>query len=344
MLSWQGVVRVKRSLEEKILLALCLAGALGIIPFALYRFSQGDWIIGVIDSLIVMMVVAIGYHVWSSGKVRVASIILTFSYMTGMVAVNYVSDLSLIFWAYPTMAAAYFLIRPKEALAVCTLSIIVLIPSIVDRYIAVETAIILITLFLTNIFAYIFACNNSLYQQILTFQAKTDALTGAANRVSFEHDTQKAIYLYRRYAQTFSLIMIDIDLFKKVNDTYGHQVGDEVLAGFVQCCKSRLRQVDSLYRIGGEEFVVLAKGTPLHGAMQLADELRELVQKTKLLPDGKPVTISLGVAEYRDSEAMKSFVKRADCALYRAKQSGRNQVCSEQQVPESCAVGWSEQQ
>lgn len=325
---------MKRSLEEKILLALCVAGALGIMPFAVFRFMLGDWLIGLIDSLIVLMVVWIGYYVWSTGSARVPSIILTLSYLSGMVAVNYVSELPLIFWAYPTMGAAFFLLRPVEALWVNSVALLALLPLIIDKYSNIEVAIILITLFLTKIFAFIFARNSLSYQQQLVNKANSDALTGAANRASFEKDVRSAIYLHGRYAQDFSLIMMDIDFFKRVNDDYGHQAGDAVLVELTRCCKGRLREEDKLYRIGGEEFVVLVKNTALLGAVPLAEDLRQLIQQASLLAD-KTITVSIGVAQYREGEMSKMLLARVDKALYQAKQAGRNQVCVETQLHES---------
>ena len=109
-----------RSREENVILALCIVGGLGIAPFAVYRCMQAEWLAGVVDTLIVLIVAAIFVYVMRTGKTRVPAIILTLSYMTVMVAVNYITGPSLIFWAYPTMAATYFLVRPVSKSSVAS--------------------------------------------------------------------------------------------------------------------------------------------------------------------------------------------------------------------------------
>jgi diguanylate cyclase (GGDEF)-like protein len=125
--------------------------------------------------------------------------------------------------------------------------------------------------------------------------------------------------------------MIDIDLFKKVNDTWGHQAGDTVLAGVAGLIKGRLRATDLIARYGGEEFCLLATGTDRAGAQVLAERVRALVQNAVFEHGGNaiPVTVSIGVGTWEPSlgENPDELVRRADAALYRAKEQGRNRVC-----------------
>jgi len=117
--------------------------------------------------------------------------------------------------------------------------------------------------------------------------------------------------------------MLDLDHFKKVNDIHGHAVGDQTLKRVTEIINLRIRVTDSLYRIGGEEFVVVLEGADLHHAAHLAEQLRTLVHANELVPD-QAVTISLGVAELKEGETPNDWVHRADAALYRAKDAGRN--------------------
>jgi diguanylate cyclase (GGDEF)-like protein len=121
--------------------------------------------------------------------------------------------------------------------------------------------------------------------------------------------------------------MLDIDHFKTVNDTYGHQVGDEVLARLSARVGQRLRASDSLARWGGEEFMALLPETGGEGAFRAAEDIREFIAGSDLPGPGR-VTISLGVAVYEPGEALKDFTRRADAALYSAKESGRNRTVS----------------
>jgi diguanylate cyclase (GGDEF)-like protein len=124
-----------------------------------------------------------------------------------------------------------------------------------------------------------------------------------------------------------SLVTIDIDHFKEVNDTRGHDAGDRVLAGIGALLRQRMRRTDKAFRTGGEEFLALLYGTDLANARRVAEELREAIAALGLLPD-RHVTVSLGVAALRPGEDAAAWTKRADVNLYRAKAEGRNRVAA----------------
>ena len=124
------------------------------------------------------------------------------------------------------------------------------------------------------------------------------------------------------------LIMLDIDHFKIINDDFGHVNGDEVLIGLVDLLRSRLRESDGLFRIGGEEFAILLNRVDPGVAFKVAEDIRQLVENSELLPT-RTVTVSLGLAACRDNDSSKSWVERADSALYQAKTDGRNRTHSE---------------
>ncbi len=159
-------------------------------------------------------------------------------------------------------------------------------------------------------------------------QADSDALTGVLNRLGFEAALGKELERSRRYGLPLSVVMLDLDHFKRVNDTWGHGAGDQVLVGVARIVETNLRDSDSVGRLGGEEFMVLAPGTPGRGAIQLAEKLRALVAATPLGPAGL-VTGSFGVAELRPGETAEALLARADQALYAAKNGGRNRVICE---------------
>ncbi|MFZ5425533.1 MAG: GGDEF domain-containing response regulator [Thermodesulfobacteriota bacterium] len=159
----------------------------------------------------------------------------------------------------------------------------------------------------------------------LLYQATTDNLTGLANRHKlFEHINAEHVR-FRRYRTPMSLIMFDIDHFKKVNDTFGHAAGDQVLAGLAGEVAEVIRDTDTLGRWGGEEFMILAPLTPLHEAMDLAERLRLAVGKADFPVAGR-ITCSFGVAEMAEGESVDSLLRRVDAALYAAKNKGRNRV------------------
>lgn len=155
--------------------------------------------------------------------------------------------------------------------------------------------------------------------------ATTDSLTGIMNRYRIEHLVQVSLANAKRYGHAFSLILFDIDHFKRVNDTYGHEEGDRILKTLVNSVESCLREGDQLGRWGGEEFLVLVPGTGLGGVVELAERMRARVEATDFdLHD--PVTVSLGVTEWFPGDSFKTLLVRADGAMYQAKEDGRNRV------------------
>lgn len=154
----------------------------------------------------------------------------------------------------------------------------------------------------------------------------TDVLTGLGNRRLLNQQVREEIERINRYnAASFSLLLLDIDHFKKINDTYGHLVGDEVLKTLGELLKDSVRLTDSATRWGGEEFAVLLRNTPMFAAGEFADRLRCLISSTKF-PEDIGLTVSIGLGEYIASEKESDFFHRIDRALYRAKHGGRNRV------------------
>ena len=172
----------------------------------------------------------------------------------------------------------------------------------------------------------------------LSRMASTDKLTGAWNRRRLEEALVNEMERLRRYDHPLSMLILDIDFFKKINDAHGHQVGDQVLMQLAHVVQSSLRGTDSLTRWGGEEFVVLCPNTTLSTVSMLAERLRERLAKTAF-PEVGQVTVSLGVAECMAAETWEDWFKRADAALYRAKACGRNQVQIAPETPQRSGVG-----
>ena len=155
--------------------------------------------------------------------------------------------------------------------------------------------------------------------------ATIDPLTKIPNRYQINVYFDEFIARKERMKQAFSVLIFDIDYFKKINDTYGHAVGDLVLKDFSQLIMKNIRLVDKFGRWGGEEFVLLLDGTSEHEAMQIAQKLNNLVAHTKF-NDMYCITVSIGVTEYRDNDTKEQCINRADIALYAAKNLGRNRV------------------
>ncbi len=162
---------------------------------------------------------------------------------------------------------------------------------------------------------------------ILKEMATTDELTGLSNRHSLESIIVSEMERSVRYREALSLIIFDIDHFKRVNDTHGHQTGDAVLRRLAAITGQLIREPDSLFRWGGEEFLILAPHTDLAGAVVLAEKLR-LAIAADPFAGAVPISASFGVAQWQNGDQREAWFKQADQALYRAKNAGRNRVVS----------------
>ena len=161
--------------------------------------------------------------------------------------------------------------------------------------------------------------------ELLEYKATTDALTGIYNRLKFNEMTEAEIQRTIRHGTPLSLIMMDIDFFKKINDTYGHLSGDSVLREVTMLVNRTIRQYDVFARWGGEEFMILSPNNDIENARQLAERLRAEIGRLDL-SSAHRVTCSFGVAEFREGDDIDSLTKRTDDALYKAKANGRNRV------------------
>jgi diguanylate cyclase (GGDEF)-like protein/PAS domain S-box-containing protein len=159
----------------------------------------------------------------------------------------------------------------------------------------------------------------------LEFRATHDLLTGLVNRHRFEELLASEIERAKRYRGSFSVLMLDIDHFKRVNDRHGHPIGDLVLKQFAETLRPHLRATDTLARWGGEEFTLLLPSTPATEARVLAENLRERIGNTRMPVQGN-ITISIGMTEYRPPETLHELLRRVDAALYEAKERGRDRV------------------
>ncbi len=162
-------------------------------------------------------------------------------------------------------------------------------------------------------------------------EAMTDALTGPQNRKGFERRLAEYLGPGMELPEHLSLMMLDIDHFKRVNDTFGHLFGDKVIRAVAQVIKSNIKGQDIGVRYGGEEFLVFLPETSIDGALRLAEKLRSLIasgriKRTNSDETVESVTISIGVVGYRPAEAIEALIGRADAALYISKSNGRNRV------------------
>ena len=168
-------------------------------------------------------------------------------------------------------------------------------------------------------------CKSEELQSYMT-EARTDSLTGLPNRRAMDDELNRRMAAYRRQRTPVGVLLVDVDRFKSVNDTYGHHVGDQVLKSVADCLRQAVRDSDLLARYGGEEFAALVTGETSEEFMNAAERVRQFVERQPIRCEGVELqtTISCGVAEATGDEEVSSLLRRADEALYASKSSGRN--------------------
>jgi diguanylate cyclase (GGDEF)-like protein len=179
--------------------------------------------------------------------------------------------------------------------------------------------------------ALIYPLRNALLYKQAVEKAYNDPLTGLNNRAAFDKSIEQEIDLAIRHDHTLSLMMLDLDRFKQINDNYGHIVGDAVLKSFADCIMECMRRSDIVFRYGGEEFVILLRNTQVAGAQLLAERMRKNVENMKFEYNNVKlnISVSIGLAELKEGDDRLKLVERADALLYKAKESGRNKVVVE---------------
>jgi diguanylate cyclase (GGDEF)-like protein len=326
--AWSNITRAKRtreSFEEYLPLILSGAGAVGIAPFAVYRFVTGEWLAGVIDAIILVGLAGLGVVIYRTGRVTYASVAISVLCIGGALSTVYLKGPQQVYWMFPALMAVFYLIRPGQAVVLAVAAIVALLPVMLPASDIMYTATVFITIVVMSAFAYAFSIVTMHQREQLMRLATRDPLTGTGNRRALENKLNEVVASFKRSRVPAAMILIDLDHFKAVNDAHGHAAGDQILCSVTEIINLRIRVTDSLFRIGGEEFVVVLEGQTADSASHLAEQLRTIVEANELVPD-QSVTISLGVAELRSGESSGDWMHRADEALYRAKRAGRNKI------------------
>lgn len=319
---------IKRSAAEKMLLILSAFAVITISPFVFLRWQEGDLVMAAIDAILVSVTSAFFYFVYSTRRVNTAKLILACFFTVAIIAIVAIRGQSHLFWLYPCMIAFYYILPARPAGIICFIAIVLIGIILSTSTNIVELLTIICTLFLTALFSYVIFSNYSKSNKQLVLLASIDPLTSSGNRRALDKKLEKIISDQNRGSSDVSLLLLDIDHFKKINDNYGHANGDMVLIELVELIQKYTRPLDSTYRYGGEEFVILPLKVALSEAKIVADKLRELIAKTTFA-DNILLTVSIGVAQYRQGETAEAWIKRADAALYIAKDTGRNRVVTE---------------
>ncbi len=302
-------------------------GALAVLvllPISVVRLMQGADTNALLNFALVAFVLGATAHAWRGGNLDRLGIVVAIGMTTGGCFSIYIGGGG-IYWLYPILLASAFMAGPRTALALLfvVLGFLWLQGDAIAR--TGHSLAVMGSMLVSGTFALIFASRSMRRQTQLELLATIDPLTGAENRRALELALEVACFNYRRDGRPVALAMIDLDHFKKVNDRFGHEVGDRVLSDFVRLVQASVRRTDRLFRYGGEEFVLLLPGTDELGLELAMNHLRTRI-RAGLTLEGAPVTVSIGGAILRAGETREAWFRRADEALYRAKESGRDRL------------------
>jgi len=314
-----------RSVKESVLLLISGSLAAMVTPLAYLRFREQHWTLAYMDAGIVCIMLLLFLFVYVSRRTRSAGIFIALGFISAALMSTLLLGVGEIYWCFPALMVAYFMFDARNATVIsggfagCFLAIVW------DELPAIVLVKICLTLTVTVLLANAFALTNRRQLDELRRMANVDPLTGAGNRRAQNLKLDTAGAIFRRTGTPASLLIIDLDYFKQVNDAHGHIAGDQVLVDLCNLVRKTTRATESLYRYGGEEFVLVAEQATLEAAVKLADKLRSRIAGA-VFASGIQVTVSIGVAELQRGEGREGWLGRADAALYRAKQHGRNQV------------------
>jgi diguanylate cyclase (GGDEF)-like protein len=312
--------------RAKSTLGVALAGVLLLAPFTVNHFRQDRMLLAVGTGVIVVTLALLGwfgrkgrYHPWLTfvGLTPPMLLFLGVSlWEQGVIGV---------LWCFPAILIFYFMLPERLAWVSNVGLYAVAVPlawTVLELPVAARVAA---TLLGVSAMAAVFVRVMTEQQEALEVRAFSDALTGLHNRALLESTLEQAMEQSRRTGLPMTLLALDLDWFKSINDGLGHQAGDTALRGVADILRTRIRRSDKAFRLGGEEFLAFLYGTDQDAGRQVAEDLRKAVATRPLIP-GRSITVSIGVASYSGDRDWEEWLRRCDQNLYGAKAKGRNAV------------------
>lgn len=312
--------------RAKSTLGVALAGAVLLTPFTINHFEQGRMLLAAGTGIIV---VALAILAWLGSRNRynswVTFVALTPAMLFFLGVSLYEQGVIGALWCFPAILVFYFTLPERLAWTSNAGLYVVAVPlawSLLEAPVATRVTA---TLLGVSAMAAIFVRMIDRQHRALEARALSDALTGLHNRQLLETTLEQAMEQSRRSGIPMTLLALDLDWFKTINDSLGHQAGDAALRGVAEILRTRIRRSDRAFRLGGEEFLAFLYGTDAERGRQVAEDLRNAVASKSLVP-GRPITVSIGVASYSGDQNWEDWLRRCDQNLYGAKAAGRNAV------------------
>ncbi|MDZ7791640.1 MAG: GGDEF domain-containing protein [Xanthomonadales bacterium] len=315
----------RRSIEMTVMNYCGITTVVVIAGFVFYRYFTGDAVGAMINALIVVMLLTV-LLMGRVARLRQTALIL-FGFIISLsclLSAMLVSPNGLL-WTFLVLWIN-FLVLPRSIAIACNLIITITLTASVSLFDSLLHQISWVTVaVLISGFGLVFTNQLREQRRMLSELATLDPLTGAGNRRLMQHDLETAVAERRRGQRPATLMVLDLDHFKRINDQHGHEAGDRMLTAFVEVVRDALRTEDGLYRLGGEEFVILLREMDADTAKANLDDLHRRLSGKVEGPDA-PLHFSAGAAVLRDGENWSRWLARADHALYEAKRAGRDRL------------------
>lgn len=313
--------------REQMLLPLCILAVCCFVPFFINDLIRGKYVLSAAILGFTIVFAVNGYSIYRHRKSPIPyEVLLVPTTIAIALSITYQGYFG-TYWCYPLLLFFYFILprRTANVLGILLLIVIsIIVFQIIGRDVTIRfTASLALLIVMANI---IVSVLDNLHSRLLE-QTIKDPLTGAFNRRHMESYLNDAVAQKQRYGTSASVLLFDIDFFKRINDELGHAMGDKVLIDIVSLIIRRVRHTDKLFRIGGEEFLIFLPETNEENAVIVAEHLLTLISVAPLIKEWQ-ITVSVGVSEIEPEESLDDWIKYADLALYEAKQSGRNKFIS----------------
>lgn len=318
--------------RRRVMYALSVLALVFLVPFAVYDLLRERIALGLAIACVVIVFAADGYAIRRGRRPPIPYVVLLIP-ITAAIALSLATQGVIgAFWCYPVVLF-FFFVLPRTLANVCSAALFLAASAVVYHYLTMRITVrFVVSLFLTIVMVNVIQNIIRSLQRRLLEQAITDPLTGAFNRRHMGTRLAEALDERRPHGAPPALLLIDVDHFKRINDEHGHDAGDAVLKGIVSVVRSRARATDLLFRMGGEEFLLLLPDTREADALAIADDVRQAIAVSPLLA-GQVVTASIGVGVAEPQDSVESWIKGTDAAMYVAKESGRNRVARRVPAP-----------
>lgn len=299
--------------------------AIFVVPFGIYSLYMQRYSISFVALIMISICVLNSFSIKHKRKLAIPFFFWYLIIFAEIILLTTTIGMKGLLWSYPFVFTIFFVQEKNQARIYCAITYV---SFVIACFISSEIELAFrfaVTLFMLILLTDVIIRELTKMEDKLKELSIRDPLTNAHNRRYMNHIMQITIEETRRDFGPASLIILDIDYFKKINDKYGHVVGDDVLVKLVELLHKRQRKLDYVFRSGGEEFVLILRNTGLQQALSFAESLRKYVEAAKLLKN-ETITVSLGVTEYQENETDVEWLHRADELLYDAKAAGRNCV------------------